>query len=103
MEGCSTKKPTLINQSVLNDLVGDLTLTKNKAEILASCLKQWNLPEKDTKISKFQLCHKKLSSFFDVENNLCYCKDISGLMIELLGYEHDNDEWRLFINSSKLV
>ena len=32
---------------------------------------------------------------------MCYCKDVSGLMIELLGYEHDNDEWRLFINSSK--
>ena len=52
-EGCSIKKPILINESMLNDLVRDLTLTKDKAEILASCLKQWNLLEKDTKISKF--------------------------------------------------
>ena len=85
---------------MLNDLVRDLTLTKNKAEILGSCLKQWNLLENDTKISEFRLCHEKLSSFFDVKNNLCYCKDVSGLKIEL-GYEHDSDEWRLFINSSK--
>ena len=99
-EGCITKKPTLINQSMLNDLVRDLTLTKDKAEILGSRLKQWNLLEKDTKISKFRLRHEKLSSFFDVKDNLCYCKDVSGLMIEL-GYEHDSDEWRLFIDSSK--
>ena len=99
-EGCITKKPTLINQSMLNDLVRDLTLTKDKAEILGSRLKQWSLLEKDTKISKFRLRHEKLSSFFDVKDNLCYCKDVSGLMIEL-GYEHDSDEWRLFIDSSK--
>ena len=51
-EGCSTKKPTLINQSMLNDPVRDLTFTKNKAEILGSRLQQWNLLEKDTKISQ---------------------------------------------------
>ena len=33
-EGCNTKKPTLIIQSMLNDLVPNLTLTKDKAEIL---------------------------------------------------------------------
>ena len=39
-EGCSTKKPTLINQSILNDLVQDLTLTKDKFKILGSRLTQ---------------------------------------------------------------
>ena len=63
-------KSTLINQSMLNDLVRGLTLTKDEAEILGSRLKQWNLLENDTKIFKFQLRHKKLSSFFDVEDNL---------------------------------
>ena len=38
--------------------------------------------EKDTKISKFRLCHEKLSSFFDVKNNLCYCKDVWRLFID---------------------
>ena len=91
---------TLINQRMLNDLVRDLTLTKGKAEILGSCLKQWNLLEEGTKISKFRLRHERLSSFFDVKDNLCYFKNISGLMIEL-SYENDSDEWRFFIDSSK--
>ena len=76
---------------MLIDLVRDLTLTKNKAKILGSCLNQWNLLEKNIKISKIRLRYEKLSSFFDVKNNLCYCKDVSGLMIEL-GYKHDSDE-----------
>ena len=99
-ERCSSKKSILVNQSMLNDFVGDLTLTKDKAEILGSCLKQLNLLRKDTKLSKFRLLHKKLLSFFDVKDNLCYCKDVSGLKIKL-GYEHDSDEWILFIDSSK--
>ena len=39
-ERCSTKKPTLINQGMLNDLVIDFTLTKDKAVILSLRLKQ---------------------------------------------------------------
>ena len=34
------KKPTFINQSTLNNLMQDLALTKDKAEILVLCLKQ---------------------------------------------------------------
>ena len=37
---CSTKKPTLIIQSMLNDLVPDLTSTNDKANMLGSRLKQ---------------------------------------------------------------
>ena len=75
---------------MLNDLVRGLTLNKDKAEILSSRLKQMHLLEKGTKIFEFRVRHKKLSSFFDVKDNLCYCKDVSGLMIEL-DYEHDSD------------
>ena len=63
-KGCNTRKPTLINQKMLNDLVQNLTLTKNKAEVLGSHLKQWNLLEKEIKIFQFRLRHKKLSFFF---------------------------------------
>ena len=78
----------------------DLRLTKDKVEILVSRLKQWNFLEKDKKISKFRLFQENLSSCFDVKNNLCYFKNVSGLMIEL-GYEHNSNKWILFINSSK--
>ena len=89
--------PLFINQSMLNDLVRDLVLPKYKAEILESCLKQWNLFEQETKISEFRHRNEKLSSSY---NSLCFCNDVGGLMMEL-GYEHKCDEWRLFIDSSK--
>ena len=43
--------PILINQHMLNDLLRDLVLPKNKAELLTSQLKQWNLLETGTKIT----------------------------------------------------
>ena len=43
-EKCSSKTPTLINQSMIKGLVRDLIFTKDKAV---------NLLETDTKISKF--------------------------------------------------
>ena len=73
---------------------------KDKAEILGLRLQQWNLLEKNTKISKFELRHERLSSFFDVKDNLCYCKDVFGLMIEL-DYKYDSDKWKLFNDSCK--
>ena len=76
---------------MLNNLVRDLTLTKNKAEILGSRIKRWNLLEKDIKIFKFRLRYEKLTFFFDVEDNLCYCKGVFGLMYEL-GYKRDRDQ-----------
>ena len=51
--------PVFINQSMLNDLIRDLALPKYKAEILGSCLKQWNLLEQETKISEFRHRNKK--------------------------------------------
>ena len=42
-EQTTSNKPHLITQSELNDLVRDLHLPKNKAELLGSRLQQWNL------------------------------------------------------------
>ena len=36
------KQPHLLSQEDLNDLVRDLSLSKEKAELLGSRLKQWN-------------------------------------------------------------
>lgn len=41
-----------------------------------------------------------MAAFYAMQNNVCFCTDIAGLMNEL-GYEHAANEWRLFIDSSK--
>ena len=94
------KQPHLLSQEDLNDLVRDLSLSKEKAELLGSRLKQWNLLREDTKISFYRERHAILASFYQMEEDICFCSDVNGLMGEL-GYEHVSDEWRLFIDSSK--
>jgi len=40
-------------------------------------------------------------SFFRKEDDRVFCYDVEGLM-NALGIKHDPQQWRLFINSSKL-
>lgn len=50
-------KPHLLNQSDLDDLMRDLSLSKEKSELLASRLQEWNLLQKGTTTSHFRDCH----------------------------------------------
>ena len=52
--------PYLITQYEFNDLVRYLDLSKIKADLLASRLKQWNLLDKNVKVSTFRKREKKL-------------------------------------------
>ncbi|ESO03076.1 hypothetical protein HELRODRAFT_173956 [Helobdella robusta] len=94
-------KPHMITQGELSDLVRDLGLTKNKAELLGSRLQQWNLLDRGTKISHFRDRHTEFAKFYNKEDNICYCVDIAGLMTKL-DDEYDPVDWRLFIDSSKV-
>ena len=85
----------------LNDLVHDLELSKRKAELLGSRLKQWNLLEKNVQISSLRSCHQQLVPSFRKEEDLVFCYDVDGL-INALRIKHGPQEWRLFIDSSKL-
>ena len=61
---CLSSQPLLVNQSRrLNDLVRDLNLSKNQAEMLSSRLKEWNLFEKGTKICSFRNGNMNFSIF----------------------------------------
>ena len=92
--------PLLINQERLNDLVRDLYLSKDNAKVLGSMLQQWNLLEPGTTISSFRIRNQSLARYYASAENICYCKDIEGLMTEL-GCEHNPAHWRLFIDSIK--
>ena len=96
----TTEVPHLISQGELQDLARDLCLSKEKSELLGSRLKQWNLLQKGANTTIFRKKHLVLASYFCLEDDICFCKDISGLMLSL-DQEYKADEWRLFIDSNK--
>ncbi|XP_046988818.1 NFX1-type zinc finger-containing protein 1-like [Schistocerca americana] len=92
--------PQLFNQKELNNLVHDLKLSKQQAELFESRLQQWNLLPPETKISCFRPRGASSTQYFDMQNSMCVCRDVSGLMMQL-GVQHNSQVWRLFIDSSK--
>lgn len=93
-------KPKLLTQAELNDLVRDLELTKEKAQLLASRMKERHFLTKDVSSSYYRDRHKPYVKYYTMEDNICFCHDISGLFNEL-GQLYDAKEWRLFIDGSK--
>ncbi|KAK4872960.1 hypothetical protein RN001_014989 [Aquatica leii] len=55
-----SRRPHLLTQSELNDLVRDLQLPKTKSQLLGSRFQQWNLLEKGVKISSYRNRHSTL-------------------------------------------
>ena len=92
----SAPQPHILTQDKLNDLFCNLELSKSKAELLGSRLKQLNLLEKNGRISLFHSRHQQLVPFFRKEDDLVFCYDVDGPM-NALGIKHDPQEWRLFI------
>lgn len=89
-----------VSQAQLNDLVRDLELTKDKAELLASRMKQYNVLAPDVIISYYRVRDMAYNKFYTTKDNICFCKDIPGLFKEL-NHPYNSKEWRLFIDSSK--
>ena len=94
-------RPHFITQGDLNDLVRDLNLSKKQSELLASRLKGWNLLHEKTKVCYYRSRQEEFEEFYATENSLVYCKDVPSVM-NALGHKHITEEWRLFIDSSKL-
>lgn len=104
---CSSLDPDYIpedephrhDQPELSDLIRDLGLAKDKSELLASRMLQWNFLSNGTKVTYYRTRNEALMKFFTKENSICHCVDIDGLM-EHIGFKHDPIEWRLFIDGS---
>jgi len=92
---------TYLTQEELNDLVRYLELSKSKAELPGSRLKRWNLLEKNVRMSSFRSRHQQLVPLFREEDNFVFCYDVDGL-VNALGIKQDPQEWRLFIDPTKL-
>jgi hypothetical protein len=93
-------EPQLFSQIELNDLVRDLGLSKESAELLGSRLKQKNLLAPGTSFSWFRKREIDFVPYFSQESGLVYCSNVHGLM-ENFNIQYDVSEWRLFIDSSK--
>ena len=63
--------PQTFSQGELNDLVRDLDLSKEKAELLASRLKQKKLLDKDVLISHYRKRNLNLAQHFTTDGALC--------------------------------
>jgi hypothetical protein len=92
--------PKLLTQEDLDDLVRDLYLPKESAQLLGSRLREKNLLAPDTTYSWYRNREREFTTFFTMENSLVYCKDVNGLIAQM-GHVYDAKEWRLFIDSSK--
>ena len=89
-----------ITESELNDLIRDLELLKNKAELLVSKLQQWNLLHLSVKVTAFRTRDQEFEQFSKPVGYFTYCKDTDGLM-DAVHVRHSPEQWRLFIDVSK--
>jgi hypothetical protein len=87
---CSTE-PELFSQRELKDLVRDLGLPKDSAEVLGSRLKSKNLLSPSTSFSWYRNREKEFIPYFSQDGDLVYCSDVFGLM-EKLNTEYDVNE-----------
>lgn len=96
----SGNEPQPFTQYELNDLVRDLGLPKDAAEMMGSRLKEKNLLHPDTTFSWYRNREQEFASYFKMDGSLVYCTDVSGI-VQKLGIDYNAEEWRLFIDSSK--
>ena len=95
----TSAEPHFPTKQQLGDLIGDLGLTKSGAELLTYRLNEWNLLGDDCKSTAYRKRHLEFSVYFDVIEDLCYCKDVEGLF-RAVEIDHDPTQWRFFIDSS---
>jgi len=100
-QGPASESCHKLTQNELNDLVCDLELPKVKAELMASRMKLWKYLDEGVKITLYRYRQKNLEEFFTMEGTLVARKEVDGLF-KTLNMSHCSDEWRLFIDSSKI-
>lgn len=97
------KVSKIFTQEELNDLVRDLGLAKDTSEHLTSVLKSKNLLSKGMNVRYYRNREKNFRMYFTKmeKPSLVYCRNINALMNELKPNVYKDEEWRLFIDSSK--
>jgi len=98
-ESSYSRTPQLMSQCDLDDLVRDLDLPKESAELLGSRLHERNFLAQGTTFAWYRHREKEFVDFFAMKDSLVFCNNVEGL-VNQMGQKYDPTEWRLFIDSS---
>lgn len=93
--------PQTFTQAELNDLVRDLNLSKEAAQLLGSRLNSKNLLNPETKFAWYRHREQEYTKYFLQNESLVYCVDVPGLVIQIGAENYCVNDWRLFIDSNK--
>ena len=90
-----------LKDSELNDLIEDLNLPKQFAEVLAFRLQEKHFLKAGTSVSFYRSRKEKLRKFFHSDGQLVYCTDVEGLLLAMGLFAYHSNDWILFADSSK--
>ena len=96
-----TSEPNRLNQDDLSDLIHDLNLPKESAELLASRLKERNFLQAKTNVTFYRNREGNFLPYFKQYEEIIVCNDVEVLLMELGIVHYEVNSWRLFIDSSK--
>ena len=82
-EAWNADRFSLCSQSKFNDLIRDINLPKQSAEVLASRLQEKHLLKVGTSVSFYRSREEKLREYFHSDGQLVYCTDVEGFWLAL--------------------
>ena len=85
----------------MNDLVRDLDLQTEAAELFGLRLQEDHLLASNTTFSRYKNPEDEFLSFFEQTESLVYCTDVPKLMKTLGLNDYNVEEFHLFIDSCK--
>ena len=97
---CSSE-PNRFNQDNLSDLIRDLNLPKESAELLASHLKEKNFLQAKTNVTFYRNREANFLPYFKQYEEIVVYNDAELLLMELGIVQYEANSWHLFIDSSK--
>ena len=99
---CSSE-PNRFNQDDLSDLIHNLNLSKESAELLALGLKERNFLQAKTNVTFCRNRERNFLPYLKQYEETVVCNDVELLLMELDIFHYEANSWRLFIDSPKFV
>lgn len=98
-------RPQQITEEEMDNIVAELGLSKGHSERLARILKGKNVLAPDARVTKYRKRQQDFQNLYFINGakTYAYCNNPTLLMLAMfVNHPYNPDEWRLFIDSSKL-